>query len=209
MRRAAGTALHPSLERRPPTGYRLVRFGETASVSNGGAWVRIIVQAGERPDEAAAHAQWAKEFEGLEAELRERMLFVLDPEGTPVGTATAWYYRDGDVGQRGGRVHWVSVVPAAQGKGLAKLLLGEVLRKLRSLHSGGPTHLVTHTQAARAIAMYLEVGFEPGPLNPDGSVGHRRLDAKESPEEAAGWAELVALGLPVEFRVVRWQGVHV
>ena len=132
-----------------------------------------------------------------------------------------------------GRVHWLSLVPDVQGRGLAKPLLGAVLRTLVQLHSddadgavasGGdgavdgqaeaeeesegaraaaegsapPPVLVwlkTHCQAARAIGMYLEVGFEPTPLAGSGCDPDISLYEEA---EGEGWQRLAALGLPIK-----------
>jgi GNAT superfamily N-acetyltransferase len=181
----------PALGRALPPGYRVVGFGEADGASAAG-WARVIHAAGERPSEAAASAQFALEFAPHTAtHLPQRMLFLLDSAGEPVGTATAWFYAAGrtaddcGVGAGGGRVHWVSTVPAVQGRGLAKPVMGALLRRMRELHPDGCA-LVTHCQAARAIGMYLEIGFRPAPL--DG--------ARFTAEERDGWAGLRELGLP-------------
>merc|ERR1711871_1922992 len=106
-------------------------------------------------------------------ELAERMFFVLDASGTAVGTATAWSWfsghpstaMDNNLGSNAGRIHWVSVCPAAQGRGLAKRLLVHVIDRLRRLHPDCDIFLTTPTTSARAVAMYLELGFLPEPLD--------------------------------------------
>ena len=149
-----------------------------------------------------ARARWQEEFaahahEG--GELGERMFFILDEEDRALGTATAWYdppVQEGDAPS--GRVHWVAMRPEAQGKGLAKPLLAHVLRTLQSLHpptsEGGipPIRLITHCQAARAIGMYLEVGFVPAPLSGGDDI------QGFSEAEGEGWQMMAALGLPID-----------
>ena len=167
------------------------------------AWATIIHAAGERPTLEEALAQYDKEF-GPWAEsgvLAARQVFVVDGDGAPVGTATAWFQEattlDGDGATRAralGRVHWVSLVPAAQGQGLAKPMLAAVLNRLLELHAGSRIVLVTHTQAARAIAMYMEAGFVPSPLSSPDSDDIERF----TEDENVGWKLLAAAGLPVE-----------
>ena len=53
--------------------------------------------------------------------------------------------------------------------------------------------LVTHTQAARAISMYLQVGFVPTGLGPDNQTPDGR--AEMTAEELAGWAAMREAGL--------------
>ena len=182
------------------------------------AWARVIHAASERPTYEAALAQYDREF-GPWAEtgvLAERQAFVLDGDGAPVGTATAWFHdanpttttttaaaADAAGGEAAGaralgRVHWVSVVPSVQGQGLAKPMLAAVLRRLLELHPDSAASagvvLITHTQAARAIAMYMEAGFVPSPLSDPGSDDIERF----TEEENVGWKLLAAAGLPVE-----------
>jgi len=92
-----------------------------------------------------------------------------------------------------GRVHWMSVCPTSQGQGVAKCLLLHVLRVLRKFHGDtSDVFLTTQTTSARAIAMYLEAGFLPEPINPAlGSFAE---------EEQKGWkmlADRFGLELPL------------
>ena len=169
-----------------PLPYRLVWFGEVAAADRA-AWAEIIAAAGERPSAREADGQFEAEFaDWALSELPRRMLFVLDAAGRAVGTATAWFVA-GPASL--GRVHWVSLVPAAQGRGLAKPMLAAVLTRLQQLHPDGAM-LVTHTQAARAIQMYLQSGFVPQPLDAQRQAGF-------APEELSGWESMAALGLSV------------
>ena len=98
----------------------------------------------------------------------------------------------------------MSLVPEVQGRGLAKPMLGAVLRRLLDLHStagdveGSSSEssalivLKTHTQAARAIGMYLEAGFVPAPL-----AGGDAIESYTE-EEGDGWKFLSTMQLPVE-----------
>ena len=181
----------PLLIELPPP-YRLVGHGSRPGADDAESWAVIIHAAGERLSIEAARAQYDKEFRGRELTLSERMLFLLDADGQPVGTATAWFQpaeeEGSDVGSVG-RVHWVALVPRVQGRGLAKPLLGAVLHRLVEVHRHPSVRLKTHTQAARAVAMYLQAGFVPVPALSAGGY---------TEEEAGGWQRLAALGLPVE-----------
>jgi ribosomal protein S18 acetylase RimI-like enzyme len=59
-----------------------------------------------------------------------------------------------------GRVHWVAILPAFQGRGLAKPLLTAVCLRLREL---GHTSAYLSTSAARipALNLYRQFGFAP------------------------------------------------
>ena len=62
-----------------------------------------------------------RDFGRETAVLAQRQLYLLDGDGQPVGTASAWW-DDATTG----RVHWVAIHPDHQGKGLAKPLLTAV-----------------------------------------------------------------------------------
>ena len=92
-----------------------------------------------------------------ERELRARQMFLLAPDGQPIGTATAWSDSD-----QLGRVHWVAIVPQFQGRGLAKPLVSRILILLREL---GHTRAIldTSNQRPRAISLYQRMGFAVKP----------------------------------------------
>ena len=88
-----------------------------------------------------------------------RQLYICDEQGSPVATATAWY-DDYGYGDGYGRVHWVAVREAHQGKGLAKALLTGVLRRLAEL-GYRRAYLTTSTGHLKAVSLYLKFGFVP------------------------------------------------
>jgi GNAT superfamily N-acetyltransferase len=87
--------------------------------------------------------------------LDRRMLFICDEHGRDVATSTAWYED-----QQTGLVHWVAVIPALQGRGLAKPLLSHTLNRLAAL---GHKNAMLRTQIFRlpAINLYIKAGFRP------------------------------------------------
>ncbi len=90
--------------------------------------------------------------------MRGRCLFLVDPDGSDVGTSTAWY-DDAFHGHCLGRVHWVAIVPEFQGRGLAKPLMSATLDRLAKHH--GRAYLSTNTPRLPAINLYLNLGFQP------------------------------------------------
>ena len=92
-------------------------------------------------------------------ELGERQLYLMEPRGEIIGTATAWF-NDGFEGGRWGRVHWVAIVPGFQGRGLAQPLMTAVCRRLREL-GHERAYLRTSTARLAAIKLYRRFGFEP------------------------------------------------
>lgn len=103
--------------------------------------------------------RFQREFGRDPARWRERQCFLCDSSGAGVGTATAWF-DDDYFGQRFGRVHWVAVLPAFQGRGLSKPLLSATCRRLRAL-GHDRAYLVTETVRLPAIRLYWQFGFRP------------------------------------------------
>lgn len=91
--------------------------------------------------------------------LSQRQFYLCDGDGLAIGTATAWF-KDDYRGLPWGRVHWVAIVPAMQGKGLAKPLMTLVCERLREL-GHVRAYLSTSTLRVPAISLYLKFGFVP------------------------------------------------
>lgn len=98
-----------------------------------------------------------REFGNDETLLAARQLFVVDEHGEAVATATAWF-NDPAHGVPGGRVHWVAVVPAAQGRGIASALLGAVCDRFAELGEES-AYLTTDATNTRARTLYEYLGF--------------------------------------------------
>jgi len=91
--------------------------------------------------------------------MEKRSFFLVAPDGSDVGTITAWYDRN----YRGlpwGRIHWVAIRPEHRGKGLSKAIMAVAMNRLWSL---GHRRAVLGTQTPRlpAIRTYLNFGFVP------------------------------------------------
>ena len=97
--------------------------------------------------------------------LAERQSFLCDAQGEAIGTATAWF-DDDYCGQPYGKLHWVAIVPEAQGCGLAKPLLSIVLNRMADL-GHARCYLGTSTARIPAINLYLRFGFVPHVRNAD------------------------------------------
>ncbi len=100
--------------------------------------------------------------------LQDRGYFLVDPDGHEVGTTTAWYAPDykGD-GVCYGRVHWVAIRPAYQGRGLCKPMLSVIMKRLAQSHDRGV--LGTSSGRIPALKCYLDFGFVPA-LDEDRAV---------------------------------------
>lgn len=109
------------------------------------------------------------QFYAADARLEQRQCYLLDPAGSAIGTATAWVDdQNGD--PAAGRVHWVAIVPAAQGRGLAKPLMTAVCQRLQEL-GHRRAYLTTSMARPAAIGLYLRFGFAPL-LEGDKDVAH-------------------------------------
>jgi GNAT superfamily N-acetyltransferase len=116
--------------------------------------------------------------------MSERSFFLVAPDGSDVGTITAWY--DLSVrkfpGQAVGRIHWVCIVPLHQRKGLCRPMMTAAMNRLKSL---GHEIAVLGTQTPRlaAIKVYLDFGFLPD-LDDDEARRAWRLVKQELPHPA-------------------------
>ncbi len=150
--------LHPDIHNAPvyplPDGYRM-RFFETGDIP---IWVRIQQQSDELF--TSTEATFVK-YMPDSGKWPDRVMFLVSPSGEEIGTITAW--NDSKLtGRDMGLVHWVAIVPEAQGRGLAKPMLSAALGVMREL---GYTEASLDTQSARipAINLYLHFGFKAFP----------------------------------------------
>ena len=137
------------------------------------AWARIECRVEEFATEAEALQRFAAFFRNDVAALATRCFFLTDAKGEPIGTASAWW---GELdGEPRGEVSWVGIVPAHQGKGLAKPLLSAVLHRLAQDHERA--YLGTQTISYRAVDLYLNYGFVPYLRGPRDEEGWRIIEA--------------------------------
>jgi GNAT superfamily N-acetyltransferase len=151
--------IHHHLARAPhfalPAGYDM-RFYREGDVPT---WMRIQ-QAAETHFVPTAEI-FARSMPGDTAYLTARVMFLVDPSGAEIGTITAW---NDDLfnGRDMGRIHWVAIIPDAQGRGLAKPMMSAACDVLRT--RGYPAAwLETNTRRIPALNLYLQFGFKPHP----------------------------------------------
>ena len=107
---------------------------------------------------------FGKQFHHDTEALKQRQCYLLDARDKPVGTATAWY-DDFNVGEGFGCVHWVAILPDAQGKGLSKPLLACILSRMRDM-GHWRAYLATSTARPAAVHLYEKFGFQRRPAPP-------------------------------------------
>ncbi|MFK7693771.1 GNAT family N-acetyltransferase [Paenibacillus sp. HJGM_3] len=156
--------LHDIPEAALPEGYRISLY----QPGDEHFWADIETRAGEFREREAALEHFQREYGPHIDEVKQRCLFLFDPEGNAIGTATAW--RGDTFGEPQGRIHWVGIVPEAQGRKLAKPLLSAALRVLAELgHTSA--YLTTQTTSWRAVNLYLNYGFVPHRNSPSCDEG--------------------------------------
>jgi GNAT superfamily N-acetyltransferase len=119
---------------------------------------RQIQAAADRYNEITS-GLFGREFGTDQARLAERQLYLCESSSQPIGTSTAWideHFQDPTYG----RIHWVAILPAWQGQGLAKPLLSLSCQRLKAL---GHQRVYLTTESARipALNLYLKFGFKP------------------------------------------------
>lgn len=160
-----------------PAGYAM-RFYREGDVTT---WVRVQLAA-EKLFVPSAE-DFTKSMPGDTTHLATRVMFLVDPAGEDIGTITAWDDSDLD-GTPMGHIHWVAIVPAAQGLGLGKPMMSAALDAMRR-RGDTAAWLETNTARVPALNLYLQFGFVP----------HVRND-----EERDGW-KAVAPALKFPFNV--------
>lgn len=120
-------------------------------------WAGIETLAGEFLDDDQALARFQEDYGASLPDLADRCFFLVAPNGAAIGTATA--RRGRFAGEERGRVSWVGIVPAYQGRKLARPLLSAVLQRLAQ--DERKAFLTTQTTSFRAVNLYLAFGFVP------------------------------------------------
>ena len=142
-----------------PDGYGI----RPMSLDDIGLWTDIEIDA--EPFVTIKPTLFREQF-GSDPEAVPKRCFILtDARGLGVGTISAWYSRDFR-GLDYGRIHWVAVRPAHQGKGVARAGLAYAMRVLEQWHERA--YLVTAIERVGAIKLYLDFGFAPD-LEPEGA----------------------------------------
>lgn len=152
----------PLPERYLPEGYSLAFY----TPGDEGAWCRIETAVGEFASETEAATYFQKNFAPFSDELRQRMMFIVDPEGEKVATCTAWRTE-----KQRPLLHWLAVKPEAQQRGVASYLAVKTTALLEELHPNQPIELHTQTWSHQAIGIYEKLGYELIPSTKDYEKG--------------------------------------
>lgn len=120
---------------------------------------------------------WQREFGANVDALPDRMFFVTTGSGEPVGSITAWWEKDRANPEERGRIHWVMVHPAHQGRGISKPMMTRAMQRLAESHPAAV--LGTSTGRIWAVKVYLDYGFLPEPS-----------EIAEKPEILTAWRQV-------------------
>lgn len=121
-------------------------------------WARIETAVAEFDAEAEAQDYFIKKYLPHVDMLPSRCVFVLDAQGLPVATATAWY-EDSAAHGRQASLHWVAVCPACQGLGLGRAVVTKALGAFPAAEPGKDVFLHTQTWSHPAVRLYHKLGF--------------------------------------------------
>lgn len=120
-------------------------------------WARIEASVLEFPDEKAAVSYFTRDYLPSIDDLRNRCIFVVNPDQRPVATAMAWYATS-QLGYQA-TLHWVSVTPACQGLGLGKAVVQKALSVFTVTDPDEDIWLHTQTWSHIAVRLYHQLGF--------------------------------------------------
>lgn len=136
-----------------PEGYTFSFFEQ----GNEEDWARIEASVLEFDSQEAAKDYFVRDYMPHRELLKERCLFVRDPQGIPVATATAWFA----VSVLGYQpsLHWVGVTPSSQGLGLGKKIIQEATRLFCRTDPALDVFLHTQTWSYKAVKIYHQLGY--------------------------------------------------
>lgn len=96
-------------------------------------------------------------IDGQALNAKERVLFVMSPDGDYAATASLW---DGNFfGEHIDRLHWLAVYDKYAGRGIAKALFTRLMDLYNELGLSGRLYLWTGARYFVAISMYRKFGF--------------------------------------------------
>jgi RimJ/RimL family protein N-acetyltransferase len=150
MKRNAGTPLHSYPV---PQGFSLVHY---APPGDEAAWADILVSVAEFDTQEEALAYFQVHYAPHPAEVMKRCIFLEDHAGDKVATFTIWWDYKGQ--EPPPSLHWIAVKPQYQG--LGKAIVSKGIDLALAIDGDRDIWLHTQTWSWRAVAVYLQVGFQ-------------------------------------------------
>ncbi|WP_099466525.1 GNAT family N-acetyltransferase [Konateibacter massiliensis] len=154
-----------------PEGYSFQMYEEGMEEE----WAETEAEVLEFDTKEKALAYFKKNLLPYKENLKKRMIFVVNKEGTAVANACAWYadYK----GKHQAHVHYVAVRPDYQGLGIGKAVFQKILTLFPVYEPNEDIYLHTQTWSHVAIRMYLTMGFR---LIKDEFIGYHQKDYEEA-----------------------------
>lgn len=150
MCRPAGT---PIPQYALPEGYSFSMFAPGDEKE----WAEIEASVLEFPRGVDALVHFQRRFLYAPQEVARRCLFIQNPAGEKIATATIWWEYSGK--RRDPWVSYVAVKPDYQGLGLSKALLSRLLELSAEIEGDRKVYLHTQTWSHRAVKLYEKFGF--------------------------------------------------
>lgn len=150
MCRPAGT---PIPQYALPEGYSFSMFAPGDEKE----WAEIEASVLEFPRGVDALVHFQNRFLYAPQEVARRCLFIQNPAGEKIATATIWWEYSGK--RRDPWVSYVAVKPDYQGLGLSKALLSHLLELSAEIEGDRKVYLHTQTWSHRAVKLYEKFGF--------------------------------------------------
>lgn len=144
--------MHAIPEAPLPAGFRM----RAMTASEGPIWEEIWSDA--EPFIKIEPGLFLKSFGDDRPAIPQRCFLLISPQGSPVGTISAWYSKNFK-GDDWGRIHWVAIKKEAQGHGLARAMMTFAMHEMSRWHPRAM--LDTSTGRVGAIKIYLDYGFVP------------------------------------------------
>lgn len=123
-------------------------------------WAKVQKNAGEFAGKSDVEVQtfFLGKYGREERELKERCIFLREKEtGRYIATCMAWYgFRKKE---RISVLHWLAVDQAYAGKGYARKMITQVLRRFIRLGEAERIYLHTQPSSYRAVKLYHDFGF--------------------------------------------------
>lgn len=137
-----------------PEGYEIVFYKEGDEKH----WALLELSVEEFDNYETALDYFTKEFMPRKDILHERCIFIKASNGEFAATASVW--KGNHFNEERDRIHWVSVHPDHQGKGLAKVILSKAMEVMNEVSSSKEAYLTTQTNSYKAINIYRKFGFK-------------------------------------------------
>lgn len=124
------------------------------------SWAELEASVNEFASVEKALEYFKREYvDQYQDELCKKCMFIKNPQGKLVSTATAWFM-DSSIGYRRNWLQWISSSPEEQGKGLGKAVVIKALKLYNDLGLTDNVYLHTQTWSHTAIYLYHKLGFE-------------------------------------------------